>query len=203
MNGAPAQRANPPRSIPFRVFLASPGDVPYERKLAREVIEKVRGERLFRGRVNIEVVAWDQPGAGVPMEAALTPQDAIAEGLPKPEDCDLVVVVLWSRIGTPLPDSHRKADGSTYLSGTEWELENAIQGFCNRRKPSVWLYRREEEPTVGLKDPSRAEKLQSFLSAWTHDDGSLAGGINGYGRRTSILCRTTSKLSGRAPWGPS
>ena len=53
----------------FRVFLASPGDVPLERKLAREAITHISSERRFRGRIDIEIIAWDQPGAAVAMEA--------------------------------------------------------------------------------------------------------------------------------------
>ena len=68
-------------SAAFRVFLASPGDVPLERKLAREAILHISNERRFRGRIDIEIVAWDQPGAAVAMEAGLTPQEAIAQGL--------------------------------------------------------------------------------------------------------------------------
>ncbi len=49
----------------FRVFLASPGDVPLERKLAREAITHISSERRFRGRISIEIIAWDQPGAAV------------------------------------------------------------------------------------------------------------------------------------------
>src|SRR5664280_2098578 len=114
----------------FRIFLASPGDVPLERKLAREAITHISSERRFRGRINIEIIAWDQPGAAVAMEAGLTPQEAIAQGLPKPEDCDLAVIILWSRIGTQLPsDFELKQDGSPYLSGTEWEYLNALKGF--------------------------------------------------------------------------
>jgi hypothetical protein len=102
----------------FRIFLASPGDVPLERKLAREAITHISSERRFRNRIDIEIIAWDQPGATVAMEAGLTPQDAIAQGLPKPEDCDLAVIILWSRIGTQLPaDFELKVDGSPYLSG--------------------------------------------------------------------------------------
>jgi hypothetical protein len=35
----------------FRIFLASPGDVPLERKLAREAITHISSERRFRGRI--------------------------------------------------------------------------------------------------------------------------------------------------------
>jgi len=128
----------------FRVFLASPGDVPLERKLAREAIAHINGERRFRDRIDIEIIAWDQPGAAVAMEAGLTPQEAIAQGLPKPENCDLAVVVFWSRIGTQLSaDFELKEDGTPYLSGTEWEYLNALKGFKSNQKPAVLIFPRK------------------------------------------------------------
>jgi formylglycine-generating enzyme required for sulfatase activity len=171
----------------FRVFLASPGDVPLERKLARETIIHIGSERRFRGRINIEIIAWDQPGAAVAMEAGLTPQEAIAQGLPKPEDCDLAVIVLWSRIGTPLPaDFELKSDSTPYLSGTEWEYLNALKGYRKNRRPAVWVYRRKGAPNPDLDDPNYASiveqwnKLQKFFATFRNPDGSLKGGINHY-----------------------
>jgi len=172
----------------FRIFLASPGDVPLERKLAREAITHISSERRFRGRINIEIIAWDQPGAAVAMEAGLTPQEAIAEGLPKPEDCDLAVIILWSRIGTQLPsDFELKQDGSPYLSGTEWEYLNAIKGYRTNRKPAnVWVYRRKGAPNPVLDDPDYTStveqwnKLTKFFATFTNPDGSLNSGINPY-----------------------
>ena len=165
----------------FRIFLASPGDVSFERKLAREAIDHINGERRFRGRILCEIVAWDQPGAAVAMEAGLTPQQAIAQGLPKPEDCDLVVVILWSRIGTPIPaDFELKADGTPYLSGTEWEYLNAIKGFRTKQQPgNVWVFQRMEVPKPALDDPQYSTiveqwgKLQKFFASFTNPDNSL------------------------------
>jgi hypothetical protein len=37
---------------------------------------------LWRGRITVETVAWDKPGAGTPMLATLTPQEAIKQSLP-------------------------------------------------------------------------------------------------------------------------
>lgn len=171
----------------YRIFLASPGDVPLERKLAREAIEHISNERRFRGRIDIDIVAWDQPGAAVAMEAGLTPQQAIAQGLPKPEDCDLTVIVLWSRIGTRLPDDFElKEDGTPYLSGTEWEYVNALKAYQRNGKPAVWVYRRRGAPQFAVNDPELAakqdqwQKLETFFTSFTNPDGSLAGGINNY-----------------------
>ncbi|MDD5266728.1 MAG: SUMF1/EgtB/PvdO family nonheme iron enzyme [Methylococcales bacterium] len=171
----------------FRIFLASPGDVPLERKLAREAITHISSERRFRGRINIEIIAWDQPGAAVAMEAGMTPQEAIAKGLPKPEDCDLAVIIFWSRIGTQLPaDFELKQDGSPYLSGTEWEYLNALKGYRTNGKPAVWVYRRNGAPKLDLDDPNfesireQWNKVKQFFAPFTNPDGTLAGGINYY-----------------------
>jgi len=170
----------------FRIFLASPGDVNVERNSAREVIEQIRNELRFRDDLDIKVVAWDEPGAGVAMEAGLTPQKAIEMGLPQPKDCDLVVVILWSRVGTPLPDDYLKADGSRYRSGTEWEFLNAIEGFREKGWPSVWLYRRTEPFAVPFDDPNYESKriqwneLRDFLNSFSNEDGSIERGINTY-----------------------
>ncbi|MCB1851864.1 MAG: SUMF1/EgtB/PvdO family nonheme iron enzyme [Gammaproteobacteria bacterium] len=174
-------------SLRYRIFLASPGDVPLERELAREAITHISSERRFRGRVDIEIIAWDQPGAAVAMEAGLTPQEAIAQGLPKPDECDLAVIVLWSRIGTPLPsDFELKADGKPFLSGTEWEYLNALNGYKQSRRPSVWVYRRLGAPQFAADDPElnakldQWHKLETFFTTFTNPDSSLAGGVNRY-----------------------
>lgn len=170
----------------FRIFLASPGDVNTEREVAREVIAQISNELRFRDDLDIKVVAWDQPGAGVAMNAGLTPQEAIKEGLPQPRECDLVVVILWARIGTPLPKQYKKADGSGYRSGTEWEFLNAMEGFSERRSPSVWVYRRTEDYCVPFGAPDfnpkykQWKELQNFLKSFRSDDGSIEGGINTY-----------------------
>lgn len=93
-----APTAKPPHHL--RIFLASPGDVAEERQLALQVLEQLPYDPLLRGQVTLKAVAWDKPGAGVPLLATMTPQEAIAQGLPKPSECDIVIVILWSRLGT-------------------------------------------------------------------------------------------------------
>jgi formylglycine-generating enzyme required for sulfatase activity len=172
--------------IVYRVFLASPGDVRDERELARSVIEQVRAERAFRDRINLECIAWDQPGAEVAMEAGLTPQEAIKRGLPKPSECDLAVVILWSRMGTPLPAEYAKPDGTAYLSGTEWEYQDATTAAKRFGRPAVWVYRRVQVPQVAFNDPESEEKrhqwekVDAFFQGLIGENGSLTGGVNAY-----------------------
>lgn len=120
------------RHVPqIRVFLASPGDVNEERAIALEVLDRLEYDPLFRkggaGGVSIHPIAWDKPGADTPLRATKTPQTAIKEGLPRPSECDIAVVLFWGRMGTPLPHpEYQKPDGSPYLSGSEWEYHDAV-----------------------------------------------------------------------------
>lgn len=121
----------------IRVFLASPSDVPNERITVQEIVDHLAYDPLLRGRVTLETVAWDTPGAGTPLLATMTPQEAISQGLPQPSGCDIVVVIFWARMGTPLPPSYTKPDGSPYISGTEWEYWNALEASRASGKPYI------------------------------------------------------------------
>jgi formylglycine-generating enzyme required for sulfatase activity len=172
--------------ITYKIFLASPGDVQDERMLARVAIDQVQGELAFRDRIHVECIAWDQPGVEVAMDAGLTPQEAIARGFPQPSACDLVVVILWSRMGTPLPAEYTKPDGTAYLSGAEWEYQDAIRQTKSSGRPSVWLYQRTQAPAPSFDDPEyedkyrQWQKVQVFFKALVAEDGSLIAGVNHY-----------------------
>jgi hypothetical protein len=166
------------------IFLSSPGDVADERAFAQQVIEQeLPKDPLLRGQVTCEAVRWDDPNAPVAMPATLTPQEAVNHGLPKPSQCDVVVVVLWSRLGTPLPDEYRKADGSPYLSGTEWEYDDALAASPPRH---ILVYRRTQKLSIDPSDPQAADKLgqyqrvQQFFERFRNPDGSLRGGYGEY-----------------------
>ncbi len=168
----------------LRVFLASPGDVLYERGLALRVLGRLQYDPFLRGTVTLEAVAWDHPGAGVPLQAGIAAQDSVILSLGKPSECDIVVVILWSRLGTPLQDaSYAKPDGSGYFTGTEWEYEDAWQAFRKTRdRPRILLYRRTAKPLAEI-DPAnldairqRCEQIQrvkEFFDACHARDGSF------------------------------
>src|SRR5512143_2197838 len=170
----------------LRVFLASPGDVADERALALQVLEQLQYDPLLRGQITIEAVAWDKPGAGTPMRATMTPQEAIKQGLPTPAECDIVIVIFWSRMGTPLPADWKKPDGSGYLSGTEWEYLNALEAAERQGKPEVLVYRRMERIPLYPDDPNfdantqQWKRVQQFFHAFENPDGSLRRGYNSY-----------------------
>jgi hypothetical protein len=167
------------RSTPrhIRIFLASPGDVVEEREEVRKAMQRLEASPSIREWFTIEVVSWDDPDAPVPMLATITPQQAVGLSLPMPADCDFTIVILASRIGTPLEEL--KPDGSPYLSGTEWEFENA-----KRANKPVLLYRRITPPAVIIGDAAEAarqlERLEQFLARFKGPGGTLRGGFTTY-----------------------
>jgi len=180
------------RSVPrIRIFLSSPGDVADERRAARLVIERLRTDPLLRGQVDLDPIDWSDPDSATPMLATMTPQEAINRGLAKPSESDIVIVIFWARMGTPLPPEYLKPTGERYLSGTEWEYEDAVNAskIAGTGLPLVVIYRREGAPALQLDDPQFAQKLeqwqrvQTFFAPFTNPDGSLQ---QGYNRHTSI-----------------
>ena len=171
-----------------RIFLSSPGDVAAERAEARELLLGLARNPLLRGRVHIDVVSWDDPHGGATMDARLTPQQAVDKSLPTPAECDLTVVLLWGRMGTPLTET--KADGTTYLSGTEWEFESAI----NANKP-VLLYRRADKVLFDADDPAFDAKLEQkrrvdrFFAQFASEGGTIRRAHSTYASTEDLLDR--------------
>ena len=170
----------------IRVFLASPGDVVEERQIAIELLENLQYDPAFREKIKIDTIASDKRGTSPPMLANLTPQEAISQGLPLPSHCDIVIVIFWSRIGTPLSPLYTKPDSTYRKSGTEWEYENAITEYEQKGRPVVLLYRKMENVQFSPDDPQAQEKfsqymsLQNFFNSLVNPDGTIKSGYNQY-----------------------
>jgi hypothetical protein len=164
----------------FRIFVSSPRDVADERGTAHEILRNLPEEPAWQGKIAIQVVRWDNPNSPTPMYANFTPQEAVNLHLPKPSECDLVVLLLWSRFGTPLRQPVRP-DGTHYLSGTEWEYEDARD--ANVR---ILMFRRGDDPQVSLRDRDVTEQqrqlelVDAFFDRLTGAGGGPAGGFIQY-----------------------
>src|ERR1700734_3221322 len=110
------------------IFVSSPADVPEGRLRADLIIDKLSQDysRFF----TIESYRWEHEA----MLASAHFQDAIDI----PSAFDIVVLILWSRLGTPLPErtamrEYHGIDGRAPVTGTEWEYEEAL-AFARERK---------------------------------------------------------------------
>ena len=160
----------------LRIFISSPGDVGQERVTADRVIQQLQGE--FGGWTQIQTLLWEHE----PVRATSTFQEQIV----RPSDTDVVVCVLWSRLGTRLPAGfEQRPDGTAYESGTAFEFEDAKRSFEERGTPDLLVYRKTAEPLVSLRDAEQLGRMQSqwvaleaYLKRWFwNEDGTFKAGF--------------------------
>jgi len=143
----------------FRIFISSPGDVNDERRRAALVIGRLKRE--FASFFDITPVLWEYE----PMLSSGHFQDIIDP----PADADILVLILWSRLGTPLPErtatrEYRGIDGRAPVTGTEWEFESALAARQQRSGvPDMLVYRKQGE---GFARFSRVDQLDQIRSQW-------------------------------------
>lgn len=163
----------------LQIFISSPGDVFEERAIAQRVIERLQSE--YVGRVVLQPVLWEHE----PLLASSTFQEQIIH----PSETDVVVSILWSRLGTRLPKGFTRADGSRFDSGTEYEFEDAIAAFRKHGKPELLVYRKTAPPSVRLDDEKellerlqQKKKLDEFVGRWFHDqaEGTLIAAFHAF-----------------------
>ena len=126
----------------IRIFVSSPGDVAEERVLSQRLIENLQSR--FQGVCKISPIFWEH-------EPLLT-SASFQEQLVLPSQTHIVVCILWSRLGTRLPDNIRRSDGSLYASGTEFEFEDALNSFKQTGSPAMLVYQNTQVPSISLND---------------------------------------------------
>ncbi|MCW8107935.1 tetratricopeptide repeat protein [Alteromonas ponticola] len=115
-----------------RIFVSSPGDVAVERTLVGSVVERLKAK--FGHRSHIKLILWEQ----LPLNAS----DSFQPQLPASSECELFLLILWKRIGTPLPDSALPDGYDGPITGTEFEFLSALKSQKNKGKPTIWVYRK-------------------------------------------------------------
>ena len=162
---------------PLRIFISSPGDVQLERQIARRVIARLQSE--FGDQQPIEPYFWEYE----PMRLTKDFQEQI----PRTSSFDIVVCILWARLGSPLGASHLREDGTPYQSGTEFEFEDAAKSFSARGVPDILVYRNRTDPQIKPRPKEERERqlaqldaLDAFLDRWTREGDIFKGAITTY-----------------------
>jgi len=108
-------------------------------------------------------------------------QDAIVP----PSQSDIVVLIVWSRLGTPLPARTEKReyhgiDGRVPVTGTEWEFEDALQSNKQKGAPDLLTYRKKARAKAEYSSAAEAEelgrqlqRLEQFWSRYFADRGEF------------------------------
>src|SRR5262249_20173019 len=102
-----------PERATIRIFISSPTDVRPERLKAEQIVARLNRE--FAYHFHVDAVQWERE----PLVATHHFQDP--ENIPQPRGTDIVIVILWSRLGLTLPgDQFRGAISGRPVTGTEW-----------------------------------------------------------------------------------
>ncbi len=160
----------------LKVFISSPGDVIPERMIVKTVIGRLNEE--FSGCAYLIPILWE--------EEPLLASDTFQAQIHPPRHTDIYLGILWSRIGSPLPETIKRPDGTVYDSGTAFEFEDALHGFNINGHPEMLLYRKSGSPTVSLEDRSmvldrleQIDRLQSYVDRFLiGEDGSYAAAFH-------------------------
>jgi hypothetical protein len=144
----------------FRIFISSASDVPDERLHADLIVEKLSQDysRFF----TIESYRWEHEA----MLASAHFQDPIES----PADFDIVVLILWSRLGTPLPlrtafREYRGIDGREPITGVEWEFEQALDAARKTGRPDIVAFRNISPGAISTRDIGLSERAVQNLDA--------------------------------------
>ena len=195
----------------IRVFVSSTGDVQKERHVADRVMRSIAAEfnlpvsasysifqRLAEEDGGLENSApKTEPGNHSPLvlcpyflEYQRLQLDAGYQGaIPNTAEFDLVICILWSRLGALLAATLRMPDGSAPGSGTEYEIGWALDhAGKNRGVPQLRVYRNCSKPTPPLEPKEEREaflrqwdSVQEFFAHWeTNREGNFAGTFNNY-----------------------
>lgn len=132
----------------YRVFLASPGDVANERDIVKKVILEFNDQYVKELKSTITLMTWENsthPAFGS------YPQNVINQQI---GEYDIFIGILWSRFGTPTPNSG---------SGTEEEFNLAYDRFkSNSNDIRIMMYFNQDGVPINDIDIEQIAKIKNF-----------------------------------------
>jgi signal transduction histidine kinase len=178
------------------VFISSPGDVDRERRAAAAVVRRL--DREFRRFFAVEPFLWENE----PRLGSGHFQDEI-----DPTKFDVVVLILWSRLGTYLPErtakrEYRGTDGRVPVTGTEWEYEHArAHADATGGAPALLVFRNCSPAPFSTTDlilraqqDAQLRALDRFWQRHFHDQGVFLTAFTDYSRLEEFDIELTKQL---------
>ena len=150
-----------------------------ERERAARVVARLNAE--MEGHVHLEAVRWE--------ESYYTATADFQAQIPRASEADLVLCILWRRLGSELPpDRYHRADGSPYGSGTEYEFEDAQSRAAAEGTPDLLVYRkmapaefRTDDPRAYEVDHAQYMAFQAFWMRWFRSEaGHFTAGYQNF-----------------------
>ncbi|MEY2602792.1 MAG: hypothetical protein QOH31_550, partial [Verrucomicrobiota bacterium] len=190
---AEANRGTPVDMRTIDIFVSSPADVQKERAVAEQLIRSVAAEfnlpinvsysNPLRGSKEEDKNSVEREDFGDETTLVLCPcfweypeleGDDFLEQIPNTGQYDLVICILWSRLGPALVQKCVMPDGSRPRSGTEYEIAWVLdQSKRTPGFPGLHVYRNRATPAARLEPKEKREDLcrqwdavQEFCAAW-------------------------------------
>lgn len=144
----------------IKVFLASPGDLSEERKVAKVIVDDFNSQLADALGYQVELVGWEDTLPGVGRPQAIINRDL--------DGCDLFIGMLWKRWGTP-PGTE------PYTSGFEEEFSRSMARNAKEGRPEINLLLKDLDAAL-LADPGdHLKKVISFKDQVFAEKKLLAG----------------------------
>lgn len=188
-----------------RIFFSSPGDVSMERETAKRIVNRLQSE--MGAVASLQPYFWEH-------EVMVATKD-YQENIPQMDDFDIVVCILWSRLGTPLdPARHPKPGGGGFRSGTEYEFFTAMQAHELKGTPDIFVFRNTTEPRrpsrpreIREKVDREIDRLDEFFDTYFQEEQFFTRAINIYSTlgefEEKLTIALRSYLGGRLPQAAS
>src|SRR5258706_7584489 len=175
------------------IFVSSPADVQKERAVAEQLIRSVAAEfnlpinvsysNPLRGSKEEDEINVEREDFGDESTLVLCPcfweypeleGDNFLEQIPNTGQYDLVICILWSRLGTALAQKCVMPDGGRPRSATDYEVAWVLdQSKRTPGFPGLHVYRIQATAAAPLEPKEQRESLcrqwdavQAFLAAW-------------------------------------
>lgn len=144
----------------IKVFLASPGDLAAERKVAKVIVDDFNSQLADALGYQVELVGWEDTLPGVGRPQAIINRDL--------DGCDLFIGMLWKRWGTP-------PGIAPYTSGFEEEFNRSMTRNAKEGRPEINLLLKDLD-AASLADPGdHLKKVIAFKDQVFAEKKLLAG----------------------------
>ena len=129
-----------------------------------------------------------------------TAQEDVVERIGKPSSCEIVVGMLWSKLGQPINHRDYLKEGGGYFAGTEWELEEAAQAWedSGQKLPNIYLFKCKRGSGFGIV---HARVRLRYCGIHEGAGGDVAGDASGH---VGLLgsCAWPANQVSTSPGGP-
>jgi hypothetical protein len=150
------------------VFVSSPGDVAPEREIVTRVIERLNRLSAIRERALLRLVAYEKDAP--PVVDGSSAQAVVDRYMMKAEHSDLVICILWARMGTPV---RHPETGEQFQSGTEYEFTTAYRANVETGKPYILLYRKTAPKPDA--NPEQQARVAAFFRRFEGEEAEFRG----------------------------